>query len=350
MNQVFPLVVCLLILIAACNPIHQKINRSTVEQNVYEIISANSGLDSTQIRILKFLVKVSKDRDFYIRKEKEEYGNCAHESYLADEATFTHNTRALFQQIQDYSYQDLLEEINNIHKIQEKYSLIQKPLNREIDSLCNIFQKIVDRKEAETSMTANSLSHFVDIKILDISTKEREYREVVELKVQLINKTNKPIEAISFNIETHDQSGAELPRLKWKSSTRLIKSTTLYRTYDEYEYWEVFNAYKKRNLQNLSYKVTINKINLAHQILEASTDILALEDFYFTGFNYHFQPAISYGNCKYLKPDSRYQKRKAEIIRAKEEEISNGNFPVIHAIMNLKIVGSKAYQVNKTRF
>merc|ERR1711976_773175 len=101
----------------------------------------------------------------------------------------------------------------------------------------------------------------VDLKIIGIRETEYDYRDVVEVKIQMTNKTSKPIEAISFNMVLTDKLGNKLATLRCRSNDRFVNSDVGYWTYERWDRSEIYNALKNTKLSHITTKQEITKIN-----------------------------------------------------------------------------------------
>jgi len=323
------LILILTILISSCsNLLNEKIDSQTLEANVQKIKEKYPDLDSTKIDLLDNLIAINKGRDAFISSiDVENKGESSIEKYIVDEDKFTEIKDNIFNyfKAQEITFKKLFEEYDTVKMINDKYDNQNQELYKEIDAYCTTKQKEIDEKEKNAEEIKTKLNQMVDLKIISIKETEYGYRDVIEVKIQMINKTSKPVEALSFNLEITDKLGNKLATLGCRTNDRFVKSDVGNWTYDRWDHDDIYKALKNTKISHITTKQEITKINLGGELISAYGDLEAL----FT-INYKYStPDKLTGHCPYLNEDDELSKKLDAIEKSKEKEIEKST-PVLN--------------------
>lgn len=313
------LIIILSVLIFSCTSpshINNKIESETLINNVKSIKEKYPNLDSLKIEYLNELVAINKGRKAFVSYgskyfKDEEYV----EKIVVDKAKFNEQKEKIFNYFnaKNITYYKLLNQISKLDSIEKNYkNRIQKisksmqEIYKDIDKRCLEIQKEIDKSESNTKKRENKLNKMVDLKIIGIAEKEYDHSDVVEVKIKMTNKTSKPIEAISFDLELTDKLGNKIVTIGCRSNNKFINSYIGYWTYDRWDNSEIFNKLKNTKLSHISYvKQQINKINHGGELISANdyeyeSDIM--DEKHPINFEYK-TPEILFGYCPYSDND-----------------------------------------------
>lgn len=335
--------ICLLALIS-CNDITDKpIRRDTMEKDVEAIKKSLKGSDkdSIKINILDQLVSVSKDLDFYVQREKEmNDGKFSWTDYLVDKETFKSRTDKFFDALSEkkYTYKQLLKEIDEINKIKGNYYKELEPIYKEIDSVCKTCQNKVDAMQTDAESIKDSLNKMVELKLISIEKTEVDYLDAIAVRIKMTNKTEKPVEAISFAVDLVDKLGNKVVTLGCKSNDGFDKSDVGLWTYSKYDRNEIYDKLENVRASHVTMSQKIKKINLGGQILGLDTDNIDLgENFeYYVDLKYKTPKKLN-GYCGYLKDKNPYNEEAEKIEKRRDEEIKKGDFPIVKLWTELSV-------------
>jgi hypothetical protein len=323
-------------LLASCDVTNKEIKKDTLAKDIAKIKDKikDSDPDSVKINFLDGFLAISRDRDYYIEFQKElNNGEFVLEEYLVSDETFKENIAKLFAElnVKKYTYKQLFNEIDEIVALQEKYYTELKPIYYQIDSLCSYYQLKIDESEKNAELMKDSLNKIVELKLVSIRETEISYSDVIAVRIEMINKTNKPIEAISFEIELTDKLDNKLATLNCKTNDRFVKSDVGTWTYGRFDRSEIYDKLKNVNASHVTTKQKIKKINIDGVLLGADTENLFLGEYFqfFTNLKYESLKK-PYGYCPYLIDDNPFSKKAKVIEEKRDKEIKNGTFPIIN--------------------
>lgn len=335
----------LALLLVCCNRTGKVIFQDNLEKDVISIKKSlnSTELDSFKINVLDELISYSKDLEYFKKSLNKRLGsdNTLSE-YLVSEDAFKENSEKLFKELKDkkYTFKQLFKEIEGIYEINEKYYKELEPIYKEIDSLCSTFQLIIDENEKKAEIMKDSLNKIVDLKLISITKTEIDYSDVIAVRIQMINKTNRPIEALSFAVTLTDKLGSEIATLNCKTNDRFVKSDIGLWTFERFgNRSDIYDELLNVNASHVSLKQVIKKVNLDGELIGSELDNLQLNDHFQYIVNLHYKTPKNRlnGFCGYLDTDNPYSEKEKEIEKRKEAEIENGNFPILKRIGEIEI-------------
>jgi hypothetical protein len=323
------------IIFTSCDVTNKEIKKDNIEKDIAKIKEyiIDSDPDSIKINFLDGLLSISQDLDYYIKVQKEKYSEeYSIEEYLVSNETFKENTTKLFTELKDkkYTYKKLFKEIDEIIIIKEKYYKQLEPIYLQIDSVCTSAQAKIDDNKRQAELMKDSLNKTVELKLLSIRETEIGYLDVVAVRIEMINKTDKPIEALSFELELIDKLGNSVATLNCKTNDRFIKSDVGLWTFGRYDRGDMYDKLKNVNASHVKAKQKIKKINIDGNLFGADMDNLSIGEHckFYVDFDYK-SPKKLYGFCPYLKDDNPYTKNAKVIEGRRDKEIKKGEFPII---------------------
>jgi hypothetical protein len=330
MKKFFAPLLTLAVLFTSCTSVlDNKIESSTIESNVQKIKEKHPELDTLKLEILESLVTFNKGREAYIAEleEKTSDSEYSFENLIVSEEKFNEQIDNLFNyfKTEQISFNKLLSEIDTVNAINDKFDIEAQDIYKKIDAFCIEKQKEIEEKEQKAKEIKAKLNSMVDLKIISIRETEYDYRDVVEVKIQMTNKTSKPIEAISFNMEITDKLGNELATLRCRSNDRFVKSDVGNWAYERWDQSETYKALKNTKLSHISTKQEISKINHGGELISAydNTDALLVLNYDYT------TPEKLYGYCPYLN-DTDDLKIELEKLKEKKENKIEESTPIIN--------------------
>lgn len=289
--------------------------------------------DSIKANLLDQMLLRSKDVKYYIEESKKQSkdGEFTLEKYIVSEEEFKKNADKFFTEVENkrYTYKQLFTEIDGINKIKDKYYTELEPAYKEIDSLCRKFQEMIDDREKSSALMKDSLNKIIDLRLVSIEETEVGYRDVVAVKIQMINKTDKPVEALSFAAVLTDKLGNQLATLNCKTNDGFLKSDIGYWTYDRYS--DMYDKLKNVSATHVTMKQFIKKVNLNGELLGSEIEDLKLGDYmrYYTDYDYKTPQGKLTGWCNYLDAENPYSEKIKVIEQRRSKEIEAGNFPIM---------------------
>lgn len=318
------------VLISSCTSVlDNNIDSATIENDVQAIKEKFPDLDSLKLNILDNLVIISKGREAYVseiesRLEDSEYSV---DKIVVDKDIFNEEKENIFNyfKAQNVSYNQLLAEIDTVNMIDERYEMKAQDIYQEIDQFCIEKQKEIEEREKKAEEIKTKLNEMVDLKIIGIRETEYDYRDVVEVKIQMTNKTSKPIEAISFNMVLTDKLGNKLATLRCRSNDRFVNSDVGYWTYERWDRSEIYNALKNTKLSHITTKQEITKINHGGELISAYDDI---DDLLVINYEYETPEKLN-GYCPYLEDEDELNIQLEKLKSEKEKEIEKAT-PIIN--------------------
>ncbi len=319
MKKILPFILTVFTFASCDTTKNQIITRENIESSVLKI-KEDKNLDSAKINILDNLVSLSKGREDYIKARLKDLESEIIEKYVINDENFKENADNLFKYFLEnkVTYKILLTEIDTLTAIQDKFSKRLEDVNKQIDDFCSKKQKEIDEKEKRASVIKDSLNKMVDIKIISIRETEIDYRDVVQVAIQMTNKTNKKIEAISFNLELTDKLGTKLATLGCRSNDGFSKSDVGYWVYDRWENDEIYKSLRNTNVSHVIAKQEITRLNIAGELISAYGDI----DDYVSNLNYKTPKKLN-GECPYLDRDDELNKKVDEENKRMSNEIKD---------------------------
>ena len=294
----------LVVLMTSClNVLDNKIDTSTIETEIKNIKTNNPDLDSTKTKILNNLLALSIGRDRYIAekwdsKEKTE----SLKKYLVDEDRFKEVKDTLFNYFKtnEITYRRLLIEIDSLTALDEKYENKMKSVYEELDKICIEKQNEIDEKDVKAKEIKERLNKMVLLEVISIRETDYNYRDVVEVKIKMTNKTDKPIEAISFDLTLTDKLGDKVAKIGCKSNNRFTTSRIASYIYGEYDNRDIYNSLKNINASHVTATNEITKINHGGELISPYDDELES----FSTFNLYYKtPNKLNGYCHYLNDE-----------------------------------------------
>ncbi|MFD1000289.1 hypothetical protein ACFQ21_13280 [Ohtaekwangia kribbensis] len=291
---------------------NQIITKDNVESSVTKI-KKDKDLDSTKIDLLDNLVALTKGREEYINMRLKDESKKAIEKYIVSKEKFDENVDALFSYFlaNKVSYKMLLTEIDTLNLLKDKEDKELESVYNEIDRFCKGRQKEIEEKELKARVIKDSLNKMVDLKILSIKETEIDYHDVIQVAIQMINKTDKKIEAIGFNMELTDKLGTNLGTLRCKSNNGFLKSDIGHWVYDRWENDEIYKSLRNTDVSHVTTKQEVTRLNIAGELISAYGDLedLAIDLKYKT-------PKKLKGYCSYLDDEDELSK-KVDAVRDK---------------------------------
>lgn len=335
LKSIFTLTVLVTVMTSCSNVLDNKIDTATIEADIKEIKANNPDLDSTKTEILDNLLTLSKGRDTYIdEKINSKETTKSLEKYVVDEGNFKEVTDNLFNYFKanEITYNKLLSEIDSLNYLDEKYDNKLKSVYEEIDKICIEKQKEMDERDAKAEKIKEQLNEMVDLEILSITETERDYRDVIQVKIKMTNKTDKRIEAIGFNMVLTDKLGNDIATLKCKSNDGFTNSDIGYWIYGRYDQRETFKALQNVNVSHVTAKKEITKINHAGELISAYDD--DLESLLSINYDYETPDKLN-GYCPYLEDEHELMKKIENAREEKKKEIEN-KFPILNKYQEMQ--------------
>lgn len=312
MRRMF-LLLPLSVIVLSCDATRdQIIIKDNVELSVVKI-KENSDLDSTKIDLLDNLVALAKGRDEYINMRLKDDKEKSLKKYIVSKEKFDENVDNLFSYFlaNKISYNKLLTEVDTLKLLRDKEDKALEGVYQEIDMFCRKRQKEIEEKELKARVIKDSLNKMVDLRILSIKETKIDYRDVVQVAIQMINKTDKKIEAIGFNMELTDKLGTNLGTLRCKSNNGFLKSDIGHWVYDRWENDEIYKSLRNTNVSHVTTKQEVTRLNIAGELISAYGDLedLVIDLKYKT-------PKKLKGYCSYLDDEDELSK-KVDAVRDK---------------------------------
>ena len=173
----------LVFFICSCSSLSEKIDIKTIDKVVEKIKKDNPKLDSAKINVLDRLNAIAKGRDAYIKFLNSGY----FDKYVADEKQFNEVRDNLFNyfKAEKITYNSIFVEMDSAKAINTRLQSENIDLIKKIDAFCSKKQKEMDLKEAKFAILKDSLNKMIQIKLISIQTTERDYRDVVQVKIRL---------------------------------------------------------------------------------------------------------------------------------------------------------------------
>jgi hypothetical protein len=334
------------VIFQACDKADRVINRETIEDDIKSIIGTvyDNDVDSLRFYVLSELLAFSKDLDFYVESQTKGAGGLDEDlmKYLVSEETFKANTDKFFDEVRSkrYTYNQLLNEINVVISIREKYYRELEPIYKEVDSLCSLFQRMVDDKERNARVMKDSLNMLVEIKLISIEETKIDYSNAIAVRIQFINRTSKPIEAMSFAATLTDKLGIEVATLNCKTNDRFVKSDIGLWTYNEYgDAREIYKKLQNVSASHVTMKSTVKRINLGGVLVGSDLEDLHMGDYlrYFTNLHYRTPAGKLFGYCGYMSRENPYDKSIDEIVERRDIEIANSDLPIFKLFEEIEV-------------
>lgn len=330
MRKIYAPLLTLTVMITSCTSVlDNKIESSTIESNVQQIKEKYLELDTMKLEILESLVIFNKGREAYIAELEEKMKDSEYsiEKMIVSEETFNEQRDNLFNYLkaEEISFNKLLSEIDTVNAINDRFDIEVQDIYDKIDAFCIEKQKEIEEREQEARKIKAKLNSMVDLKIISIRKTEYDYRDVIEVKIQMTNKTSKPIEAISFNMEVTDKLGNKLATLRCRSNDRFVKSDVGYWTYERWDQSDIYKALKNTKLSHISTKQEISKINHGGDLISAYDNV---DDILVINYDY-ISPEKLHGYCPYLE-DSHDLKIELEKHNEKKEKEIEKSTPIIN--------------------
>jgi len=310
--------------ITSCsNILDKKIELATIDNDIKEIKTKFPDFDSTKTEILDNLLAFSKGRDRYINdrlKSKDKESSL--EKYIVEEDKFKEIIDNLFNYFKanNITYKAFLTEIDSLKTLDDKYDNKLKSVYEEIDKVCNEKQKEAEEKDKKAKEIKEKLITMVELEVISIKETEYDYRDVVEVDIKMTNKTDKPIEAISFNITLTDKLGEVLADLGCKSNNRFTTTRVATYIYDEYETSDIYKALRNTKVSHVTAKKEISKINLDGEIISAYED--DYENLLLINYEYKTPEKLT-GFCPYLDEENELMKKIKSAKEYKLKEIKD---------------------------
>lgn len=304
MRQLSTLLFLPCILLLGCMKTEDKIiNKETIADDYHKLIKIRK-LTGKQDTVINTLVKLSKGRSEYIKYIGL---NDDGSKLLVDDKEFISSTSRLFEGLgsSKITYGHLLNEVLNFEE-EEKRILIAE------DSIFKIIDLECASKQNELDSINLLLNGMVDFKINNIGKYNKDYRDYGAVSLIAINKTAKPIEAISFSVTFYDKLDEEITTIHCSSSTTFSKVTTMLFEYDAYDndQREVFKALIQTTRDRVGrIEKTIRKINLNGGIIGRDQ----------INFKY-VSPKILSGYCPYLDASNEL-KMSIELLDLRKKEL-----------------------------
>lgn len=330
------------------SPKNKVINRSSIQEDVEKLKKSlrKETADSNTIQTLDQLVSYSKDLDFFKKKIKEQIkGDLDLDKYLVDEETFKEMSDKLFKAFEEkkYTYKQLFKEVESINALQEDNYNELLPVYKQIDSICQFYQKKIDETLGESDKIKDSLNKMVSLELVSIRQTEIDYSDVVAVQVRMTNRTEHPIEAISFELELTDKLGNKVATLNCKSNDRFVQSNVSNWTYKKYDLNDIYKSLENITAAHVSTKFRIKKINVDGKLIGSEIDNLDLGEYfeYSSNKDYKTPTGKLRGYCPYLKSENPFGKKVSEIDEKVEKEIEKGSFPIYKLIEDFNIFDFK---------
>lgn len=301
MRNIYLALLTVLLLNSCDGTLNQTITKENIEATALKI-KEDKDLDSLKIEILDNLVAISKGRYSYIKQQKSE----SLSKYIIDDEKFVKNVDDLFNKFttDKITYKILLKEADSLNQMREGLNKKFETVYKEIDNFCATKQKEIDEREVKAKRIKDSLNQMVKIKLLSIKETEIDYKDVIEVALQLTNLTNKKVEAIAFDLELTDKLGTVVATLGCKSNSGFSKSDIKFWYYDRWDNSEIYKSLRNTSASHVTAKQEITKLNLAGELLSA----YPMLDNYETNFSYKSPDKLT-GYCPYLDKDDELTKK-----------------------------------------
>jgi hypothetical protein len=347
----------LYLMITSCDKTDKIINRETIEEDVKmvkETIKDNDK-DSNKTNLLDEIVSLSKDLDFYKEYHKSHFNGYEYdEKYFVSKTTFKENTDKFFNELKDkkYTYKQFMKEIDDLNRIWDENYNELVPLYNKVDSLCSSFQKMVDSTETESRRKLDSLSRLIDLKIVDIEKTYRDFKKGIEVHVQFINRTGKPIEALSFTIDLTDKLGYKLTTLDLYSNDGVSNSGVQYWFFEKDEYEDIYKTLENVRANQVITKYRLKKINSNGTIIGKEVENLKSNEYLHCYQNIHYTTPLKRlnGRCSYLIENDPYTKKINEIRDKRDKEMNRNSFPVYNLYFNVKVFDFSEENIKRNNF
>lgn len=336
MRQLLPLLtLAVLLTITACNPASKQISYESFEEDVRAIIAKDPEMPEDKVEILEHYIALFKDRESYVdhmTKQDEDFDD---ETVISNKQ-FIKKTDKFFTRLakKEYTYQDMLDEIDKRVEVNEQFDEDLKPLQLEIDSLCEIFQSKIDSVQSRQDAMKDSLDRMLSFEIIQIKSDYEYYSSSVDVKIKMINHTGKPIEAVSFHIDVKDKLGEPITEMKLQTMEQFTTEKTETFTFSRYgDNSDAFRELQDVELNQIAYTSTVRKINVGGEIFEqggSGAPMTYKENFRYSGYNVHFEGKGD-GDCPYLIRGSEYEEEIAELTAEKEEELKAAGGKILKA-------------------
>ena len=197
MRNVYLIILTALLLSSCDRTLNQTITKENIEATTLKI-KEDKDLDSLKIEILDNLVAISKGRETYIKQQ----GSESLAKYIIDEDKFSKNADDLFKKFatDKVTYKMILTEADSLIQMRESLNKKLENVYKEIDEFCTTKQKEINENELKARKIKDSLNQMVKIKLMSIRETEIDYKDVIEVVIQMTNLTNKRVEAIAFDL------------------------------------------------------------------------------------------------------------------------------------------------------
>lgn len=284
------------VLICGCNPLSEQIDRNNLKNDISKIKAKNPELPSNQIQMLDELVILTEGRDAYCKSRSHMPSDL-----VVPEPEFEKAVAEFFDYCKEnnITYEELLAQMEQSSEI----SKIRQPeldkLEKEVDEICPSLKKEWDDFE-------NHLNSIAKIRLIKINTIDAPTGHLVQLDLNVTNKTNQPINAIQCGVRFNDKFGKEVTFKKLIGSTtiRSNSSQTLYFPFYEKDDPETYNLFRGKNPDMYNIQYQILKINHGGEIMPEGDGLF---------FHYHSDPLPGY--CPYITSNHE--------LKMKEERISS---------------------------
>lgn len=318
------------ILISSCTTVlDQKIESESIELNVKKIKIKYPELDSLKLDLMDGLVRINKGRDAFVKEleSKSEDSEFSISKFVVDEEKFNTQKDNIFNyfKAQEITFAQLFAEVDTVNNINERFEKEAQEIFIEIDKFCNVKQQEIGEKKKKADEIKTKLNEMVDLKIISIRETERDYRDNVEVEIQMTNKTSIPVEAISFNMELIDKLGNKLATLRCRSNDRFVKSDVGYWTFDRWDNNEIYKALQNTKLSHITTKQEITKINHGGELISAYGDI---DELLVINFDYK-TPNKLIGYCPYLEDEDDLSVKLKDLESKKEKSIEKST-PIVN--------------------
>ncbi|MCX6266107.1 MAG: hypothetical protein NTW16_01935 [Bacteroidetes bacterium] len=284
--------------ICSCSSLSEKVDIKTIDKTVEKIKKDNPKLDSNKIYFLNRLVAISKGTESFAKF----LNNPSLNEYILDKKEFDIERDNIFNyfKAEKITFKDIFDEFDLTKAIEDSIFKANYALLVEIDKFCVERQIVRDSLDAYYAGIKDSINKLLQIKLISIQSTEQDYRDVVFVKIQFINNTDKPIEAVSFSLELTDNLGNKLATLNCRSNDRIVKSNYGYWTYDKWENEMIYKNLKNMRAENVSIVQTINKLNINGVILSSEEEINSENVLSTINLSYT-TPKYLRGYCSYLE-------------------------------------------------
>lgn len=336
MRNTYLLALLTIVLLSSCDrTLNQTITKENIEATVLKI-KEDRELDSLKIEILDNLVAISKGRDSYLKLRGVE----SLEKYIIDEEKFAKNADNLFKKFlnEKVTYKELLLEVDSLNQMKKGLNEKYQNVYKEIDSFCSAKQKEINEREMTAKKIKDSLNQMVKIKLLSLAETEVDYKDVIEVTLQMTNLTNKRVEAIAFDLELTDKLGTVVATLGCKSNSGFSKSDIGYWHYDRWDNSEIYKSLRNTSASHVTVKQEITKLNLAGELLAAYP---TMDDF-IIDMKYESPDKLS-GYCPYLKKEDNLSKK----MDSEQERMSERVKEELKALTAYNEFNSKVFSFSK---